>query len=622
MAIDLLSAHEYVEQFRDMLDMSTLPGETKALNVSDFILKHTRHPGAGKAHLPYSFLGHEWQEDVLNDMACNQVDVKASQIGFTEIIFRKALALSSWKGLNVGYVMPTQVLINRMAKARVYPLIQRSPKLKAMLKGQFQTSILSFTNDACFNLFPSGSEKARVAMALDAVIQDEFDRCDEENHDMWPQRLEHSEYKINQKFSTPTLPEIGIHFEFLASDQKYWLIKCVACGKYQDMGFPGLSDADKGSIFFKKGTVGMPEFNLDMPERLGIEKNEWLDKFLAREPYLGCVHCEAPLERTGKYFEWVAKFPSRSISGRKLTRFHIPKVGNFGHDAESIIKSFFAVKKLKEFVNQGLAEPYVTADDQIVLTDVLNARALEGTGFDTFVNENMGMCFTGYDQGKKVHHVTIGVEHPHTIRVLNVGEFSLANDALVGTRDDTLSVAVNQGIGVMESFYSLQAVCDSAPDISFPRGLANQRPEMVKWSTFSESVKDFSTPSEGTYGVNVNRNWMLGEICSLVKRTHPEFRLVFPSHVNQLTVGMELIQHLQVNVREEYEEKNARTGVIENKLVWRRKSSRHDHYAMALGYALVAFFLYSRQNEMGGGFGQLVPPRPYIVKGMGKFAGG
>lgn len=625
----LFTGAGFVNNFRDMLDMSTLPGETKSLQVSDFIMKHTRDPGPGRGHLPFSYHGHEWQKKLHNDLEKNQVFIKAAQIGASEAIIRKCLALAAWHGLQVGYVLPTRDLINRYVRTRFHPVIERSPKLETMLKGKMNSQIIVFSNGAALSIFHSGSDKARVAMALDAVIQDEFDKCSEENHDMWPQRLEHSAYKINQKFSTPTVSEWGIHYEWLASDQKHWMIKCPACNYYQEMGFPGVTDVSESSIQFKKGLLGLPDFYLDMPQRMGIDKNDWLQRYLAREPYIGCIKCGAELDRSEEMFEWVAKFPSRSqsVSGMKLTRFHVPKVGNLGHDATSIIESFFGLKKVKEFVNQGLAEPYSTVDDQISREDALSARATPGTGFDTFVEEPCGLSFTGFDQGHTIHHVTIGVEFPHTIRVLNCGTFGLANDALVGRVDETtLNIAVNSGLRVMDKFLCVRGMCDSAPDISFPRGLVNARPSVFHWSTFStvaKAVKDFTDPPEGTYGVTVDRNWMLSEICDMVKRVHPEFRLVFPAHLEQMENGAELIDHLQVNRREEVEYENEKSGLSDIMHVWKKKRGRHDHFAMALGYAITAFQVFMRQYSKGkSGVGMYPAPRPMILTGMGKLMGG
>lgn len=62
------------------------------------------------------------------------------------------------------------------------------------------------------------------------------------------QAMSSSKYKIFNRWSTPTLPQTGIHRLFEQSDQHWYLHKCEKCNHYNQMSFEDYSDEgiDKG----------------------------------------------------------------------------------------------------------------------------------------------------------------------------------------------------------------------------------------------------------------------------------------------------------------------------------------------------------------------------------------
>ena len=49
------------------------------------------------------------------------------------------------------------------------------------------------------------------------------------------ERMGHSEYKEALFLSNPTLPDYGVSKAFQETDQRYWLLKCEACGGWTDL---------------------------------------------------------------------------------------------------------------------------------------------------------------------------------------------------------------------------------------------------------------------------------------------------------------------------------------------------------------------------------------------------
>ncbi len=106
-------------------------------------------------------------------------------------------------------------------------------------------------------------------------------------------RLDDSNWKLKYYFSTPTLPNYGIHGRYLLSDMRHWLIKCAECNEWQELDW---------------------ELNLRYTGLMEKPTKVWL----------GCVKCDhhfiLPEIQQG---EWVAEHPDRS---QKSAGFHISQL--------------------------------------------------------------------------------------------------------------------------------------------------------------------------------------------------------------------------------------------------------------------------------------------------------
>jgi len=570
----IISARDTIENFR-------FQSESKYLKTTDFISRFTAHPNPIVGGEKWSFKGHEWQKDVSDDTTREQATQKCSQIGFSEIYIRKALGMVAHYNLNATYVMPTKEMINSFVPARFDPVILNSPKLRSMITKRNNTSHKMFKNGKNLYISHSNSEAARLSTALDMVIMDEFDRCDDSNYDAWPQRLGHSEYKIYDCFSTPTVSDYGINALFKQSDQKYYMIKCLACNEWQVMTFPD-------SIKFKKGLLNLPPFHPEMPQRTGVDKLDWKHKYLDREPYIGCKKCDKRLDRTrSELKEWVATYESKGVSGRQISRFNVPwdPVTKRGHNAVTILDVFFQMNGLLEFYNQVLGEPYDKTSDSINRENLLQCCASEASGFTSLMKRSEGITFMGIDQGKNLH-ITI-------YRVNGVFlDLIYAEEKAMARGDDGQAFGLDEVVSevreLCERFNTVRGVCDGSPDINLPRALAEALPGVFCWAFFNKNLNAYTEPTDKNKAIGINRTWVLNSVSNMVKKSHSQFELRVPSNFYKTSEGKEFESHFRSAKKSIIEKGDHTTGIIKKETVWIKKKNEADHYLLSSCYALVA----------------------------------
>jgi phage terminase large subunit GpA-like protein len=73
------------------------------------------------------------------------------------------------------------------------------------------------------------------SVPVDMIVIDELDEAVQDMIDMAMERMAHSEHREVMKLSNPTLPDYGIDKAFQETDQRFWLLKCPACGEYTCM---------------------------------------------------------------------------------------------------------------------------------------------------------------------------------------------------------------------------------------------------------------------------------------------------------------------------------------------------------------------------------------------------
>jgi len=137
------------------------------------------------------------------------------------------------------------------------------------------------------------TKKAAIMVTADRLVHDEKDSSKLDVIADYQARLQHSKYKQVHTFSHPSLPETGVHADWLKSDQKHWFIKCGWCGHWQYLSW-----------------------NIEDSSDMSID----LERIIFK-----CKKCNGEItDSMRKNGQWVAKFPDRPLSGYWVSMLMCP----------------------------------------------------------------------------------------------------------------------------------------------------------------------------------------------------------------------------------------------------------------------------------------------------------
>ena len=322
---------------------------------------------------PFSFKGHEYQQTILRDTSQEVNVIKPSQMGITEISVRLALALCGvMQPYTVIYTLPTATFASNVMGTRVDPIINGSKTLRNMVSTQINNSEIKQIGDSFLYMKGSASGNAPISIPSDHLIHDELDFSDQGIIEQYQSRLTHSPFKRKHKFSTPTLPNYGIHEAFLISRRYHEFVKCSHCNHmfipdyYNDVKVPGW-------------TKGLEEIT-----KSNLQRTRW------REAYLACPHCGKSPDMDIKHRQWVLENPEENhiAAGYALSPFNAP---TFITPA-SLIQASTNYERRAQFVNFALGKPMVDNETAIAREDLLKVLIERDSS-------KMGVIVVGIDVG-------------------------------------------------------------------------------------------------------------------------------------------------------------------------------------------------------------------------------
>ncbi len=182
---------------------------------------------------------------------------KAAQVFASEYLVNTALwAADTCQGKrgNVLFVMPTQTRVNDFSQARIDRAIGDSPYLRHRLMpspparpGPIRQSLKKIGPGYIY-LRGSDSRRQLTSVDADVVLLDEYDLMADGVLALAQKRLASSRLGWMRVASTPRIPEAGINGLFLASDQRYYLLRCPACRTEQRLTWDTNVDLKRGLV--------------------------------------------------------------------------------------------------------------------------------------------------------------------------------------------------------------------------------------------------------------------------------------------------------------------------------------------------------------------------------------
>lgn len=309
------------------------------------------------------FEQHRFMQMLYTDLSPIQVIMKGSQIGASTMEILKVLHAARFWGINQIYTLPTSDDVFKFVPGKVNRIIDVNPCIKdgvdpknvdAIEQKQFGKSFLYFKG--------TFTEREAIMLSSDRNIHDELDKSNPEVVRDYTSRMGYSKIRSQHFFSTPTIPDFGIHKLFEQSDQKYWRFNCPHCTFRQHMDW---------------------ETNVDQERGIYI-----------------CQKCKKEItpQEINDYGSWEARYPLRTVSGYWISQLHCP-----WRTAADLIKERKDADDDTYFYNFVLGLPYLAADQKIPAS--LFLRNVVDKEVDNFDEYNVMGIDTGKGTGKGNHAI-------------------------------------------------------------------------------------------------------------------------------------------------------------------------------------------------------------------------
>ena len=298
-------------------DFAALFGNTAfPADRTDFFRAHLRPGGR-----PWSFEGHEYLEVIVADEAVEIAILKAAQLGLSTTAIGRCLHDAGRKGLSAAHFLPDRALMQVFVQDRVDALINADETLaRVCIEGKTEGKAAAArarsksADNTRLKHLGQGSlwyqglqtKKDAKAITYDSIVLDELDELDPELVPWLDDRLLHSSYKRRFALSQPSVPEFGIHAQFLSGDQKYFLLKCSKCRRWCNL-------------------------QEDWPDCLALKGQSFTSTTGKRRTIIWdsnriiCKRCGSRISiREASSHEWVAKHPGRDISTYSVSQLYGP----------------------------------------------------------------------------------------------------------------------------------------------------------------------------------------------------------------------------------------------------------------------------------------------------------
>lgn len=497
---------------------------------------------------PFSFKRYPFQRAIADDLHPNMDVIKPSQVGLSEIQVRKALAfIARNRGTTLIFTMPNEKMFERMSTTRILPLVKEEKVFNLETRsGEKPTRSRGLIQVGTSFMYVTGAtEGDATSISADAVFNDEVDLTDQQMLALFNSRLQNSDYKLNQRFSTPTFNNFGVDQGYMVSDSREYLCKCDACGHWN---LPT----------FSRSFVDIPGLPDDLEHLHEIDESlidtGRLDLVNAQ---VICERCRAPLDLgREENREWVAQFPSRTHArGYRVRPFSTDRLG-----PDYIIAQLLKYKSrdyLRGWYNTVLGEAFTGGNARLSDADINMCFTPHMTKPDV---DRLAPTWIGVDMGQ-VCHLVLG--QGDSIEALHVIEFrTIPVEELPSVVAEILATYNVIGGGVDRHPYTPTA--DALWELSQGRIL----PIEYRGQKELNLVKDELDP-EIILHAQANRTALIDEVARLV-RLH---RIRFSGYGQQKNT---ISEHLKDMVRDENPEKPA-TWV---------KLSGNDHYFHALAFLI------------------------------------
>ncbi len=341
-----------------------------------------------------------WMVPILKDKADKIVISKASKIGISELLLVIVMA-EAFQGNNGMYVLPTDPVRNRLVAGRfdpvigLVPLYRLDPNVKIKYRKSSDNLSLKKIGSAFWNFIGSRSPENFYEFDAAIMIYDEYDKCNFINLELAKDRTGSAAAERWIKVGNPSLRDFGIDEEYQNSNKQEWLIACSHCNEKQPLDW------------FVNCVFQDDDAKWRLKDKSFLQRIHPSGGIVDASPLCRRPNCGKPLDRLA-HGEWVAEFPSKSISGYTASRLFGAPGNDIPETPRPIIKETFEVfeqaqgnpTKLQVFYNNRLGQPYDAEGSKI--TDTI-LRQAQGDYQMPANRPDGGVVTAGVDVGARLH---------------------------------------------------------------------------------------------------------------------------------------------------------------------------------------------------------------------------
>lgn len=518
--------------------------------MTDWAIKHTTIKGR-----PFSVRGYEFQRAIMDDFHPNMDVIKCSQVGLTEVQIRKALGFAVRnQGRALLFTLPNENLYTKISQTRFKPIIDDDAIFNQARDsgGTRSKEIKQFGRS--FVYIAGCTEADATSTSCDAIFNDEVDLSPQDMLALFNSRLQNSDLKISQRFSTPSFPGFGIDLGYQASDQQHYMCRCERCNFWNWPQF----NRDFCHI------PGLPDY----VEKLTDLSQQTIDEcgITLADAYVKCQNCGSALDLGNPDLrQWVPKFQKRSKDARG---YYVTPFATSRIDLPYILRQLLDYKRrdyMRGFHNTVLGETYVNGDIRLE-EEVIKA---------CFDRSSMAIPDVGPDVPVAVG-IDMGLVCHVTVSTLNgaVFIFSAVPSSEIVEYVTKLCKKYKVVAGGVDRF----PYTPTAEDIW---KISNGRILPIE---YHDRGREFNTVKD-VYGAithgQINRTMGLDKVANMVRNRNISF-------AGYTFYEATIIEHLRDQVRDEQPEQPA---------VWKKLTGR-DHFHHSLSYLFMGIELRELIQEI------------------------
>lgn len=259
----------------------------------------------------------------------------------------------SYDAVKCLYTFPTNEQMTKFVQTRLDPVLQNG--YYSTIVDQEVNSLKAKKIRNSFLYFRSSSKPGAVeGVDIDYLSMDEYDRVPALAEASALESMSSSPYKIVNRWSTPSAPDMGIHGLFKGSDQHWYLHKCEKCNYYNEMSYDAYTP--EAPVESRGNILCVNPKGVDVVAKTVVDGSF---QFV-------CQKCGEPLDRWYNGV-WVPKYPDRTKNGLGTRGYMISQMNAVWVTADQLKTKELQSLSKQAFYNYTLGYPY--ADLKLTVND-------------------------------------------------------------------------------------------------------------------------------------------------------------------------------------------------------------------------------------------------------------